>query len=177
MASSAHPPTGGRGTELVLPLLDAAPSETNHTAFQDPAFTENRNQAVHRWVPWIAGFSAGFVRDCLREYLPGVEPAQALVLDPFAGVGTTLVEASRAGFNTIGFEINPSGCLAARAKVEAMEVCVTELEAWTNAFSGFMESVGTGETPDRTFVPPGFRSRIPFFSPGVQSQVLWALKF
>src|SRR4051812_41966094 len=127
MASSAPPPAGGHGPELVLPLFEAARSETNHTAFQDPAFTENRNQAVHRWVPWIAGFSAGFVRDCLREYLPGVQPAQALVLDPFAGVGTTLVEASRSGFNTVGFEINPFACLAARAKLEAMEVSVTEL--------------------------------------------------
>jgi DNA modification methylase len=29
------------------------------------------------------------------------------VLDPFAGVGTTLVESYRRGLNVIGFEINP----------------------------------------------------------------------
>jgi hypothetical protein len=58
-----------------------------------------------------------------------------------------------------------------------MEVSVTELQAWTNAFSAFMDTVGAAETLDKTFVPPGFRSRIPFFSPSVQSQVLWALKF
>jgi excisionase family DNA binding protein len=166
-----------RVPELVLPLYDISPTETNLTAFKDPAFTENRNQSVHRWVPWIAGFSAGFVQDCLHQYLAAVDPAQALVLDPFAGVGTTLVEASRAGYNTVGFEINPYAALAARAKLEAMEVSVAELHAWANAFRAFMEAVGTTAAADEGMVPPGFRSRIPFFSPRVQSQVLWALKF
>src|ERR1051326_6611154 len=72
----------------VLPLYDDSRPLPNGSAFKDPAFTENRAEPVHRWVPWIAGFSAGFVGDCLREYLAGVDPAQALVLDPFAGVGT-----------------------------------------------------------------------------------------
>ena len=100
------------GKNPVLPLeLVSAPHKpnvangTNGTAFKDPAFTENRAAPIHRWVPWIAGFSAGFVADCLREYLPGVEPSEALVLDPFAGVGTTCVEAYRRGYNTVGFEI------------------------------------------------------------------------
>jgi excisionase family DNA binding protein len=170
-------PSGDRVAELVLPLYDVSPPEPNGTAFKDPAFTENRNQSVHRWVPWIAGFSAGFVQDCLNEYLVGVDPAQALVLDPFAGVGTTLVEASRGGYHTVGFEINPYAALAARAKLEAMEVSVAELQAWTNAFRAFMDTVGTASPADPAWAPPGFRSRIPFFSPRVQPQVLWALKF
>jgi hypothetical protein len=28
--------------------------------FRDPAFEQNKRHAIHRWVPWIAGFSADF---------------------------------------------------------------------------------------------------------------------
>jgi DNA modification methylase len=129
-------------------------------------------------VPWIAGFSAGFVVDCLQEYLEGVQPAEALVLDPFAGVGTTLVEAYRRGYNTVGFEINPWAALAARSKLEAAEVSLPTLEAWVKAFGVFMqETAGKGITPNSEVAPAAFRSRIPFFSPRIESQVLWALQF
>jgi excisionase family DNA binding protein len=170
-----------RGAELVLPLYEVdgvASSEPNGTAFKDPAFTENRSEPVHRWVPWIAGFSSGFVRDCLSEYLPGVRPASALVLDPFAGVGTTLVEAYRRGYNTVGFEINPYAVLAARAKLEASDVSLTTLEAWIKAFQLFVrETADSGAMPKVGIAPAAFRSRIPFFSPAIERQVLWALQF
>jgi hypothetical protein len=43
---------------------------TNETSgFRDSAFKNNKDLALHRWVPWIAGFSAEFVDDCLRRYL------------------------------------------------------------------------------------------------------------
>lgn len=168
-----------RVAEPLLPLYEdsPAPAEPNGFAFKDPAFTENRSLPVHRWVPWIAGFSRGFVGDCLRLYLPEGDPRESLVLDPFAGVGTTLVEAFRRGHNTAGFEINPYAALAARAKLEAADVSVTELEAWTDAFRAFMRSTADRGSPDPGIAPAGFRSRIPFFSPKVQPQVLWALKF
>src|SRR4051794_20443194 len=39
-----------------------------------------------------------------------------LVLDPFVGSGTTLVEAQRLGCCSIGIDINPVSCRIARAK-------------------------------------------------------------
>ena len=39
-------------------------------SFRDPAFMENKVAPVHRWVPWIAGFSGQFVADVFREFLP-----------------------------------------------------------------------------------------------------------
>ncbi len=87
--------------------------------FADSAFGDNKQRPIHRWVPWIAGFSAEFVRDTFHRYLPKNPTTPPLVLDPFCGVGTTLVEAMRSGHNAIGFEINPYAALAARAKCEA----------------------------------------------------------
>src|SRR6266852_1394429 len=39
-----------------------------------------------------------------------------LVLDPFMGSGTTLVEAQRLGRRSIGIDLNPIACLMVRAK-------------------------------------------------------------
>jgi hypothetical protein len=33
--------------------------------FRDPAFGENKNLPLHRWIPWIAGYSATFVDDVI----------------------------------------------------------------------------------------------------------------
>src|SRR5579872_4062568 len=168
----------GHSCELTLPLDDLPTLRSNGYAFKDPAFGDNRNQPVHRWVPWIAGFSAGFVGDCLEEYLPPhVSPETAMVLDPFAGVGTTLVEAYRRGFNTCGFEINPYAALASRAKLEGAEVPLAELQFWIQVFRSSMRDVLATDLTPPTSAPPSFRSRIPFFSEQIERQVLFVLSF
>jgi hypothetical protein len=59
-------------------------------AFRDPAFRDNRSLSIHRWVPWIAGYSAAFVDDVISAYVPAHKTA--LMLDPFCGVGTMLLQ-------------------------------------------------------------------------------------
>jgi hypothetical protein len=96
-------------------------------AFSDPVMSDNKNLPVHRWVPWIAGYSAPFVDDvisaCLSHRQTGV------ILDPFCGVGTTLLQAIRRGYNAVGFEINPYPALAARVKLDASAINLTELDS------------------------------------------------
>ena len=41
------------------------------SAFRDTAFTANRDLPVHRWVPWIAGFSKHFIEDAIKSYTNG----------------------------------------------------------------------------------------------------------
>jgi adenine-specific DNA methylase len=92
-------------------VLELAPTDNG---LRDSAFAKNKDLPVHRWVPWIAGFSAQIVADCLTRYLPESRRGEGWILDPFAGVGTTLVEAYSHGHNVIGFEINPYAALAAK---------------------------------------------------------------
>lgn len=94
--------------------------------FRDPAFTANRDAPVHRWTPWIAGFSKQFVEDALDCHAP----AHSVVLDSFAGVGTTLLEADLAGHEAVGFEINPYAAFACRAKLAAHRVDSPPEVAW-----------------------------------------------
>jgi DNA methylase len=100
-------------------LLDLPPTDIG---LRDSAFAKNRDLPIHRWVPWIAGFSAQFVGDCLTKYLADSRKDGSWVVDPFAGVGTTLVEAYVRGHNVIGFEINPYAPLAAKVKLQASSV-------------------------------------------------------
>ena len=142
------------------------------SGFGDTAFTKNRAQPLHRWVPWIAGFSSSFVGGVL-EAASDRDPAAVTVLDPFAGVGTTLVEALERGHNAIGFEINPYAALVCRAKVH----CPTyDLKALERAIRGFRDSMARrAQSRPHAQPPPEFRSRAPFFSPKVERKVLHVL--
>ena len=44
----------------------------------------------------------------------------SIILDPFCGSGTTLVESSLLGFNSIGIDINPIACLNSKIKTNVL---------------------------------------------------------
>ena len=139
------------------------------SGFRDTAFSGNHDRALHRWVPWIAGFSGPFVAGVLEDSRGG--RGRLRVLDPFAGVGTTLIEALKQGHDAIGFEVNPWAALACKAKTGAARYDVGTLDNLLDRFGEFAEEqpwmTGTVSLP-----PAGFRSRVPFFSPAVEQKVL-----
>jgi DNA modification methylase len=142
--------------------------ENGGSYFSDPSFAVNKTLPVHRWVPWIAGFSSSFVQNALHTFLDG----SSTVLDPFAGVGTTLVEALLLGHKAIGFEINPYAALACRVKVCAYKVSVGRLQAEVERLQSFyQERLSNGYKPQST-PPIGFRTRAVFYSPDVLHKVL-----
>lgn len=172
--------------------LDVTTPETGTSSsatFRDSAFEQNKQDAIHRWVPWIAGFSAGFVADTLEHYLPHSHGQTVRVLDPFAGVGTTLVESLRRGYDVIGFEINPFAALASRVKCSAFKIDPQDLRYAILAFedkarqrtAALDQAFAKGDDPaqcmpaPKSHPPAYFRSRVPFFSPTVERKVLHCL--
>lgn len=138
-------------------------------AFSDPAFANNKTLPIHRWVPWIAGFSSDFVRAALGQYM---DRRGGIVLDPFSGVGTSLVEAVLQGHNAIGFEINPYAALASRIKVNAYRLDVDDLTRHIKALQEFYQAAMADGYKPISQEPEGFRSRAPFYSPSVLHKVL-----
>ena len=172
------PAVGEPDVQHALPSrgLDAPPAPTTpeRAGFGDTAFTQNRDEPLHRWVPWIAGFSASFVGEVL-DAAGGRDPADVIVLDPFAGVGTTLVEAMRRGHNAIGFEINPYAALVCRAKLQCARYDLALVQRTVRGLLDHMAQRGGSEPRSRP--PAEFKSRAPFFSPKVERKVLHVLDF
>jgi DNA modification methylase len=114
------------------------------------------------------------------------------VLDPFAGVATTLVEGLKAGCNVVGYEINGFAAMAGGAKINCIDVppagVRSEVDAFRTAMQRYESEVdrlcSEGDSAPlaeqlcelRQVAPPRFRSRIPFFSPPVEAKFLYALK-
>ena len=142
--------------------------------FRDPAFAANRATPVHRWVPWIAGFSKYFIEDAIAEYTNG---RRQTILDPFAGVGTTLVESDLAGHEALGFEINPYAAFAARLKLSAHRVKTDTLRSVIGDLARDADQAESNDVVPATIPPPGFRTRAPFYSPKVERKVLLMLDF
>ena len=67
-------------------------------------FKKNGQTSIHRWYSYVEGFSWIFVRKILQGH---VKNSNFVVLDPFCGSGTTLVEASLSGIPSIGYDVNP----------------------------------------------------------------------
>lgn len=189
-------PTEGRVSDRQAPYsrhpvgeqlsFDFAEKVGAGNGFRDPAFSENRTQPLHRWVPWIAGFSAQFVQDCFETFLKDRRKTPTpRVLDPFAGVGTTLVQSLLNGYDCVGFEINPYAALACRVKLNSPRLDLRALEACCLDY----QKVAGGGAPAAAAPgwraargangrrPAEFETRIPFFSPSVEEQVLTFLDF
>ncbi len=149
--------------------------ELPFSSFRDTAFAENHDRTLHRWVPWVAGFSGSFVAGVLEEVRR--ERRRLRVLDPFAGVGTTLIEALKHGDDAIGFEINPYAVLACKAKTQAAHHDVEILAAMLDRFEEYGEEKLWRNEKSASVPPTGFKSRVPFFSPEVEQQVLACLDF
>ena len=67
-------------------------------------FLNGKDSQVHRWFRLTPSFGPDLVQE-MMERLHVSE--SGLILDPFAGAGTTLIEAKMAGLSAFGFEVNP----------------------------------------------------------------------
>ena len=149
-------------------------------SFEEASAANNKMLSIHRWTNWIAGFSGDFAQSAIKQYLPSPKKG-SLILDPFAGVGTTLIEANRKGIDCVGFEINPFAALVTQVKLQAMEVDVTKLRIAIDRYRKHMLALELNECTlqplPNSVAPPGFHSRIPFFSKTIETKVLYTLDY
>jgi DNA modification methylase len=157
------------------PMLFEGPAEDNQPGIQagfgDTASGRNRREPLHRWVPWIAGFSGSFVAEVL-DRLDCLDPRSVTVLDPFAGVGTTLVEGLKRGYNVIGFEINPYAALACDVKLGSLRCKLKPLGDAISQLARLADASSKGKVHAKSEAPSSFKSRTPFFSLAVEHDVL-----
>ncbi|HLF27261.1 MAG TPA: DNA methyltransferase [Anaerolineae bacterium] len=77
-----------------------------------------RTKHVHRLHPYLGKFIPQLAEIFLRKYF---RPGQT-VLDPFAGSGTTLVQANELGVNAVGYDVSAFNVLLSRAKTNRYDL-------------------------------------------------------
>ena len=83
-----------------------------------------RTKHVHRLHPYLGKYIPQLVEELFRRHVP----ARGRVLDPFAGSGTTLVQALESGLDSAGVDIAAFNCLLMRVKTGAHNPFVLERE-------------------------------------------------
>ena len=68
-------------------------------------FTRNLKLPVHRWYRFPAGFSAEWAETTIENHLDCIDGR--MLLDPFAGVGTTILAGASMGIPSVGIEAQP----------------------------------------------------------------------
>ena len=107
-----------------------------------------RTKHVHRLHPYLGKFVPQLAETFLRRYVrPG-----GLVWDPFAGSGTTLVEANAFGARAAGCDVSAFNCLLMRVKTAAYEpdLLLGDLAALFAAASFRAGEAGPGRSPSGT---------------------------
>lgn len=74
-----------------------------------------KDRTVHDWYRFILSFPPHLVRHYLKRFQA---TPQTVVLDPFSGTGTTLVEVQKLGLPGIGIEANPMAHFACSVKID-----------------------------------------------------------
>lgn len=118
------PKRGGSSEVDSIPYLQELGVEIQEKT-QPIQFSPNINEHIHRWAPYVQGFSASFVQAVLDQYKGDYK--QPVVLDPFAGCGTVLVQAKINGYKSFGTELNPLLQFIAVVKLNTWDVSPTHL--------------------------------------------------
>ncbi len=135
--NTPHPETAELRAKIVA--LDTELAESFKTQFSGAPFLSrkvvsfqgNKGKPAYSWYKYKEAFSAGLVEYFLGSYVGQVS---GKVLDPFAGIGTTLFAASSQGIPADGIELLPIGQEIIRARLlserELTSNDIATLESW-----------------------------------------------
>ncbi len=87
-----------------LSLFESDEIEYNSIHRNLSTFKSGLDKSVHSWFRLTPSFGPDLVRIVLNEFN---YTENSIILDPFSGAGTTLIESQHLGLKSYGFEINP----------------------------------------------------------------------
>lgn len=97
------------------------------------SFQANKKENFYRWFKYKEGFSKRLVKYFLLKY----HPSPGHILDPFAGVGSTLFASRELGWDTTGIESLPVGVFALESRLASEAV---DLDRFKQEIDGFKTS-------------------------------------
>lgn len=78
-------------------------------------FGKNKKVPIHRWYPFVEGYSREFIESIILEQKKIPENC----LEPFSGSGTTALELQNMGIKCFSFEVNPFMYTLSKAKLKS----------------------------------------------------------
>jgi hypothetical protein len=95
-------------------------------------FIPNKREPIHNWYYFKEGFSKQLVDIFIDQFQLN---ENSIVLDPFSGVGTTLLACKQRGIKSIGFEVSPFFVFVSRVKtmdydLEKLKEAISEAIKW-----------------------------------------------
>lgn len=105
-------PTSSHGDEAEVAVLQRALDVRG-------ALEDDAGDATRRHIHGFHTYPARMHPETARELVVGLSRPGAVVLDPFCGSGTVLIEARAAGRRALGTDINPLAIRLAKRKVES----------------------------------------------------------
>jgi DNA modification methylase len=97
-------------------------SQGRNLAYQDSEIISSDSNAInsedkafHNWYRFVLSYPPHIVRDYIRDFCLNEND---VILDPFCGTGTTLVEAKLNHIKSVGIETNPFPHFASSVKVD-----------------------------------------------------------
>jgi DNA modification methylase len=117
-------------------------TDTFETAFnlsrKVVSFQANKTEPVYRWFKYKEGFSSSLV----KYFLSGYSMKPGRILDPFAGVGTTLFAGQELGWESIGIELLPVGVFVMKTREALDKIDREKLKTITNKLWTDIENNG-----------------------------------
>ncbi len=94
-------------------------AQSGATRMRSPNGDANRlspaDRPVHDWYRFVLSYPPHLVREYIERFEIG---PRHVVLDPFCGTGTTLVECKKLGIPSVGVEANPMAYFATQVKLD-----------------------------------------------------------
>lgn len=80
-------------------------------------FVPNKQEPIYNWLYYKEGYAKDIVHLVIDMFELG-KKENPVILDPFCGVGTTLLAAKEKGMHSVGFDVSPLAVFAANVKLQ-----------------------------------------------------------
>ena len=131
------------------------PDNPNATYESILNYSTEKDNPFQRWYRYKEGFSMKFIEKIVEEY--GSNDMEVL-LDPFAGSGTTILAANKLGLKGIGFEVNPFSYYLMKVKQE--KYSETEIQEFRILFNSIIDELDNNQMEDYTLPELSISSKV-----------------
>lgn len=121
----------------------------------------DEDRSVHDWYRFVLSFPPHLVREYLARF--GVSQ-DSLILDPFCGTGTTLVEAKKLHYGSVGIEASPMAHFASVTKTDwspHSQRLIETAERIAAIANEELQGVGISDTPSHSTPTSPLRTLVP----------------